>query len=97
MSCLPPISKVDEMQKLGINATAFDPSGSPLPSNQFGNLIKALHGQVTQVYDAAMEIDRDLSLHVLDSLPTETDPRPGAITPPDNRIISYRFSTMKRE
>jgi len=30
-----------------------------------------------------MEIDRNLSLHVLDSLPTEPDPRPGAITPPD--------------
>jgi len=35
------------------------------------------------VYDEAMEIDRNLSLHVLDSLPTEPDPRPGAITPPD--------------
>jgi hypothetical protein len=30
-----------------------------------------------------MEIDRNLSLHVLDSLPTEPNPRPGAITPPD--------------
>ena len=30
-----------------------------------------------------MEIDRNLSLHVLDSLPTKPAPRPGAITPPD--------------
>ena len=83
LSCLPTISKVDETQKLGINASAFDSTGLPLPSNQFGNMINALHEQVTQVYDAAMEIDRDLSLRVLDSLPTEPDPRPGAITPPD--------------
>ena len=32
ISCLPVISKVDEAQKLGINATAFDTSGLQLPS-----------------------------------------------------------------
>ena len=83
LSCLPAIAKVDEVQKVGINATAFDSSGLSLPSNQFGDMINALHGIVSQVYDAAMEVDWDLSLHVLDSLPTEPDPRPGAITPPD--------------
>ena len=83
LSCLPVIDKVDEVQKLGINAMAFNSDGLPLPSNQFGDMINTLHGIVSQVYDAAMEIDRDLSLHVLDSLPTEPDPRPGAITPPD--------------
>ena len=71
------------MQKLGIDATAFNSNGLPLSSNQFGDMINTLHGIVSQIYDAAMEIDRDLSLHVLDSLPTEPDPRPGAITPPD--------------
>ena len=30
-----------------------------------------------------MEIDRDLSLHVLGSLPEEPVPTPGAISPPD--------------
>ena len=65
LSCLPTISKVDEAQKLGLNASAFDSSGLLLPSNQYGNVISALHRQVTLVYDEAMEIDRDLSLHVL--------------------------------
>ena len=83
LSCLPAIAKVDEVQKLGINAAAFDSNGLPLPSNQFGDTINTLYGVISQVYDAAMEVDRDLSLHVLDSLPTEPDPRPGAITPPD--------------
>ena len=83
LACLPAIAKVDEAQKLGIDAMAFNSNGLPLPSNQFGDMINTLHGIVSQVYDAAMEIDRDLSLHVLDSLPTEPDPRPGAITPPD--------------
>ena len=82
LSCLPVIAKVDEAQKLGLNASSFDSSGLPL-SNQYGNTISVLHGQVTIVYDEAMEIDRNLSLHVLDSLSTETAPRPGAITPPD--------------
>ena len=83
LSCLPVIDKVDEVQKIGIKAMAFNSDGLPLPSNQFGDMINTLHGIVSQAYDAAMEIDRDLSLHVLDSLPTESDPRPGAITPPD--------------
>ena len=78
-----PVSRQYPKWTLGINSSAFDSSGLPLPSNQFGNMINTLHGQVTQVYDAAMEIDRDLSLRVLNSLPTEPDPRPGAITPPD--------------
>ena len=83
LSCLPVIAKVDEVQKLGINATAFDREGLPLPSNLFSDIISTLHARVSQTYDAAMEIDRNMSLHVLDSLPTEPDPRPGAITPPD--------------
>ena len=83
LSCLPVIDKVDEAQKLSIKAMAFNSDGLPLPSNQFADMINTLHGIVSQAYDEAMEIDRDLSLHVLDSLPTEPDPRPGAITPPD--------------
>jgi hypothetical protein len=83
LSCLPVIAKVDEAQKLGINATAFDREGLPLPSNQFSDMICALHAKVSQTYDDAMEIDRNASLHVLDSLSIEPDPRPGVITPPD--------------
>ena len=71
LSCLPVISKVDEAQKLGLNASSLDSSGLPLPSNQYGDTISALYRQVTLVYDEVMEIDRNLSLHVLDSLPTE--------------------------
>ena len=46
-------------------------------------MICALHEKVSQTYDDAMEIDRNASLHVLDSLSIEPDPRPGVITPPD--------------
>ena len=63
LSCLPVIAKVDEAQKLGLNASSIDSTGLPLPANQYCDIISALHRQVTLVYDEAMEIDRNLSLH----------------------------------
>ena len=44
-----------------------------------------MHAEVSRTYDEAMEIDRDLSMHVLQSLPEEVMPTPGAITPPDRQ------------
>ena len=61
----------------------FSREGHPHPSNQYGSTIAALHKQVTEVYDEAMKIDRDLSLHVLNSLTTDPTPRPRVITPLD--------------
>lgn len=76
LACLPVIAKVDAAQRLGLNPSSFGRDGHPHPSNQYGETIRALHKQVTEVYDEAMEIDRDLSLHVLDSLTIEPTPRP---------------------
>ena len=83
LSCLPIIAKVDEAQRLGLNCTMFDGAGFPQNSNTFRRLVLALHEDMTQAFDQAMEADRDLSLQVLRALPEEMVPTPGAITPPD--------------
>ena len=83
LACLAVIGKIDEAQSLDLNPTLFLPDGLPQPSNAYANIIRDLHEEVTCIYDKAMEIDRDLSMQVLHSLPEERTPTPGAITPPD--------------
>ena len=83
LACLPIIAKVDEAQSIGLNCTQFTSDGLPHNSNTFRRIIVDLHEDRTRVYDGAMEVDRDLSLQVLGSLPEEPAPTPGAITPPD--------------
>ena len=77
------MTKIDEAQNLGLNCALFDRGGSPHQTNSYKRLIITLHEEMSRTYDEAMEADRDLSLHVLGSLPEETVPTPGAITPPD--------------
>ena len=90
LACLPVIGKIDEAQGLDLSPTLFLPDGFPQPSNAYANTIRDLHEEITCTYDKAMEIDRDLSMQVLHSLPEERAPTPGAITPPDkqDRIIA---------
>ena len=93
LACLPAIAKVDLAQSLGLKPVLFNRGGSPHPTNQYGCLPSALHVDVSDTYDRAMEIDRDLSLHVLDSLPEEPTPTPEAITPFDREGL-YTLSTL---
>ena len=85
LACLPVIGKIDEAQGLDLNPTLFHSDGFPQQSNAYANTICDLHGEITRTYDKAMEIDRDLSMQVLYSLPEERTPTPGAITPPDKQ------------
>ena len=94
LACLPVVGKIDEAQSLGLNPTLFLPDGAPQPSNAYANIIRELHEEVPRTYDEAMEIDRDLSMQVLHSVPEERMPTPGAITPPDRqeRVSSQHHS-----
>ena len=85
LACLPAIGRIDEVQRLNLNPTLFQPDGFPQQSNAYADTICDLHGEITRIYDKAMEIDRDLSMQVLHALPEERTPTPGAITPPDKQ------------
>ena len=68
----------------------FCKDGTPHAANLYGDILQPLHDGVLHTYDESMEIDRNLSLKVLDSLPVSATQVPGSITQVDKeaRIIA---------
>lgn len=78
--CLPAIGEIDLAQSLSLSPTLFGKDGTPHQTNLYRELLQPLHVGVHRVYDEAMEIDRTLSLKVLESLPVSITQAPGSIT-----------------
>ena len=43
-------------------------NGNPNPRNMFGYVLMPLQTGISKLYDTAMELDRDVSLHVINAL-----------------------------
>lgn len=84
------IGEIDLAQSLGLSPTLFDKDCTPHQTNLYQELFQPLHVGVLSIYDEAIEIDRTLSLKVLESSPVSITQAPGSITQAekDSRITT---------
>ncbi len=97
LSCLANIDSIDKHQNLELNVLQFDQVGMPDQTNSFKNVIMEGYEHVRELHIQALKIDYDLSMLVLEKLPSADRKTPGHITPEDRynrmRAIEVRAGT----
>jgi hypothetical protein len=83
LACLSNIDCIDRHQHLELNVLQFDQSGMPDQTNSFKNVIIEGYEHVRKLHTEALKIDHDLSMQVLQRLPSADRKTPGCITPED--------------